>query len=161
MKKSVTLIAAMGNNRAIGLEGRMPWHLPAELQHFKKTTMGKSIVMGRKTWESLPFALPKRLNFVMTRNPTYEADGATCVTTLAESAKLAAAQDLYVIGGRAIYAAALPLATRLELTWVDADVAGDVAFPDLDLAAWECVSESARQEDGDYPYRFATYERKT
>ncbi|HAR67803.1 MAG TPA: dihydrofolate reductase [Lentisphaeria bacterium] len=155
------IIAAIARNGIIGRDNTLPWRLPSDLKRFRKLTTGQAIVMGRKTWESLPFALPKRLNLVMTRNPTYEADGATCVTTLAESAKLAAAQDLYVIGGRAIYAAALPLATRLELTWVDADVAGDVAFPDLDLAAWECVSESARQEDGDYPYRFATYERKT
>ena len=155
------IIAAIARNGIIGRDNTLPWRLPSDLKRFRKLTTGQAIVMGRKTWESLPFALPKRLNLVMTRNPTYEADGATCVTTLAESAKLAAAQDLYVIGGRAIYAAALPLATRLELTWVDADVAGDVAFPDLDLAAWECVSESTRQEDGDYPYRFATYERKT
>lgn len=155
------IIAAIARNGIIGRDNTLPWRLPSDLKRFRKLTTGQAIVMGRKTWESLPFALPKRLNLVMTRNPTYEADGATCVTTLAESAILAAAQDLYVIGGRAIYAAALPLATRLELTWVDADVAGDVAFPDLDLAAWECVSESARQEDGDYPYRFATYERKT
>ena len=99
MEKSITLIAAMGKNRAIGLDGRMPWHLPAELQHFKAATMGKAIIMGRKTWESIGRPLPGRQNIVVSRNPGFTAEGADVVSSLEAAILVSNSEESMVIGG--------------------------------------------------------------
>ena len=132
MKKSVTLIAAMGNNRAIGLEGRMPWHLPAELQHFKKTTMGKSIVMGRKTWQAIGRPLPGRQNIVVSRNPDFHAEGVDLATSLEGAVDISESNEVMVIGGGQLYALALPLARRMVLTLIDIEPEADTWFPEWD-----------------------------
>ena len=141
MKKTLTLIAAMGKNRAIGLDGRMPWHLPAELQHFKKTTMGKTIVMGRKTFQAIGRPLPGRQNIVVSRNPDFHADGIDLATSLDDAAEMSQSDEVMIIGGGQLYALALPTATRMVLTLIDLEPEADTWFPEWDDAEWSQVSE--------------------
>ncbi len=158
----LVLIAAIARNGVIGIDNRLPWHLPEDLRRFKELTTGHAVIMGRKTWESLPpkfRPLPGRRNIVVTRNAGYRAEGATVVHSI-EDARTAADEELaYVIGGAEVYAQALPLAARLEITEIDADFAGDAGFPVRDPAVWR---ESARANhvsaDG-LPYAFVTYDR--
>jgi len=141
MNKTITLIAAMGTNRAIGLEGRMPWHLPAELQHFKQTTMGKAIVMGRKTWQSIGRPLPGRQNIVISRNSDFIAAGATVADSLEAAVVLAKASEIMVIGGGQLYQSGLPLATRMVLTLIDIEPEADTWFPEWDTRHWHQTKE--------------------
>ena len=141
MKKTLTLIAAMGKNRAIGLDGRMPWHLPAELQHFKKTTMGKTIVMGRKTFQAIGRPLPGRQNIVVSRNPDFHADGIDLAASLDDAAAMSQSDEVMIIGGGQLYALALPTATRMVLTLIDLEPEADTWFPEWDDAEWSLVSE--------------------
>ena len=136
MSKTITLIAAMGKNRAIGLDGRMPWHLPADLQHFKRVTMGKTIVMGRKTWQSIGRPLPGRQNIVISRNPQFEASGATVTESLASAVDLSNTEEVMVIGGGQLYEVALPLAQRMVLTLIDIEPEADTWFPAWDSGQW-------------------------
>lgn len=158
----LALIAAMSRGRVIGKGNALPWHLPADLAHFKRTTLGKPVLMGRYTHESIGFALPGRLNLVLSRDPAYRAEGCTTVTSV--DAALAAAGDapeLMVIGGAQLYAALLPKASRLYLTEIDADFDGDAHFPAWDPAAW-CEIDSERHTPdarNPYRYRFVTLER--
>lgn len=135
----------MGLNRAIGLRGRMPWHLPEELQHFRRTTLGKPIVMGRRTWEAIGRPLPGRLNIVL--SSTLAADHPDCrvVRSLAEAVRLAGNAELMVIGGGELYRQALPLAGRMVLTLVQCEPEADTWFPDWRQDDWRLVSrESTR-----------------
>lgn len=141
MKKTLTLIAAMGKNRAIGLDGRMPWHLPAELQHFKKTTMGKTIVMGRKTFQAIGRPLPGRQNIVVSRNPDFHAEGADLAASIDAAAEMSQSDEVMIIGGGQLYALALPTATRMVLTLIDLEPEADTWFPEWDDAEWSLVSE--------------------
>ena len=141
MKKTLTLIAAMGKNRAIGLDGRMPWHLPAELQHFKKTTMGKTIVMGRKTFQAIGRPLPGRQNIVVSRNPDFHADDVDLATSLDDATAMSQSDEVMMIGGGQLYALALPTATRMVLTLIDIEPEADTWFPEWDGAEWSQVSE--------------------
>lgn len=145
--KRITLIAAMACNRAIGLDGAMPWHLPRELRHFKDTTMGKPIVMGRKTWESIGRVLPGRQNIVVTRNPEYVAEGCDVTGSLAEAVARASGMEVMVIGGGQLYAEALPHSDRMVLTMVDCEPEADTWFPDWSAEEW--VETSARSELAD------------
>jgi dihydrofolate reductase len=160
----IAIIAAMARDRVIGKDNRLPWHLPADLKHFKALTMGKPMIMGRATWESLPGLLPGRPHIVVTRNPAYVAEGATVAHSL-EAAIRVAAQDgvdeIVIIGGANLYAQALPLADCLYLTEIDASVAGDAFFPALNLKEWrETQSEShTPDEKNRYAYRFVTLVR--
>ena len=130
MSKRLTLVAAMGRNRAIGLDGRMPWHLPGELQHFKRVTMGKAVIMGRKTWESIGRPLPGRQNIVITRAAGYQAPGCDVVGSPDEAIAAAGdVEEIMVIGGSEIYALFLARADRLYLTRVHAAIDGDAFFP--------------------------------
>jgi dihydrofolate reductase len=139
----LSIIVAMDRNGVIGRAGGLPWHLPADLQHFKRITMGKSIIMGRRTHASIGRALPGRDNIVVTSDPHYAAPGCRIARTLAEAVAMAApAQEALVIGGAALYREALPLATRLYLTEVHAEVEGDVRFPDFDRRAWREIARS-------------------
>ncbi len=137
---TLVLIAAVARNRVIGREGALPWHLPADMAHFRAATAGCPVIMGRKTWESLPprfRPLPGRRNIVVTRQPDWQADGAAVANDLAAAIALAgAAPRVFVIGGAELYAAALPIADELLLTEIDADVDGDAQFPDFDRAAF-------------------------
>ena len=162
MPPRLTLIAAIARNGVIGKGNALPWHLPEDLRRFKALTTGQAVIMGRKTWDSLPAKfrpLPNRLNIVVTRNRDYRAEGATVVGSL--DAAIHASQTLtpFVIGGAELYAHALPLAQRLELTEIDADIEGDAHFPHWDRRPWrEAARETHRAEAG-WNYSFVSYER--
>ncbi len=158
----IALIAALDRNGLIGRDNDLPWRLPADLQHFKRMTMGKPILMGRLTWESLGRPLPGRHNIVLTRDQDYQAEGATVVdSTDAALAAAGEAEEAMVIGGAAFYRAMLPHAERLYLTRIDAEFDGDAWFPEFDPAAWrETAREThALDERNAYPYAFVTLER--
>jgi dihydrofolate reductase len=160
MRPRLTVIAAVAANGVIGKDNRMPWHLGEDLKHFKALTMGHPMIMGRKTWESLPGRLPGRPHIVVSRNPAYQAEGATVVTSLA--AAIAAAGDTdeaFVIGGAELYGQALPIADRLQLTEIAADYDGDAWFPDWDRNLWRQASRDARCSESGLGYAFVTYER--
>jgi len=163
MKKSLTLIAAMGKNRAIGMEGRMPWHLPAELQHFKKVTMGKTIVMGRKTWQAIGRPLPGRQNIVVSRNPDFHADGVDLATSLEDAAAKSESDEVMIIGGGQLYKLALPLAERMVLTLIDIEPEADTWFPEWDDQTWSQTSETKYPADDSNPlaYRIIELSRTT
>ena len=138
--RTLTLVAAMARNGGIGWQGGMPWHLPAELRHFKKTTLGKPVVMGRKTFESIGRALPGRQNIVVSRNPGFQAEGCDVACSLVEAIELAEGMELMVIGGGELYRQALPLASRLVLTTIDAEPECDTWFPAWDPTEWLLVT---------------------
>lgn len=156
--KTVTLVAAMAKNRAIGLDGAMPWHLPRELKHFKETTMGKPIVMGRKTWLSIGRALPGRQNIVMTRDRRFRADGCDVVHSLEEAFQAAEGAEVMVIGGGQLYALALPFADRLVLTVVDCEPEADTWFPEWDEARWREVAARDEVPDENNPHAYRVVE---
>ena len=161
MKKTLTLIAAMGKNRAIGLDGRMPWHLPAELQHFKKTTMGKTIVMGRKTWQAIGRPLPGRQNIVVSRNPDFHAKGADLAASVDDAVAMSESDEVMIIGGGQLYELALPSATRMVLTLIDIEPEADTWFPAWDDAEWLSVSEEHYPVDdsNELAYRIVEFKR--
>jgi dihydrofolate reductase len=164
----IAMIVAMGRNRAIGLQGALPWRLPGDLRFFKQTTMGKPVVMGRKTWESLPNgALPGRTNIVVTRDRAFRAEGAQVANDtglaldLARAAALAAGKDeMMVIGGAEIYALLLDRADRLYITEVDAEPEADAFFPGLSADDWREIARTEPLiEEGRPAYAFVTLER--
>jgi dihydrofolate reductase len=157
----LTLIAAVARNGVIGIDNRLPWHLPADLQHFKALTLGQTVIMGRKTWESLPARfrpLPGRRNIVLTRDEQYLAAGATVANSLA-AALAAATGEAFVIGGAELYAAALPIADCLQLTEIDADFAGDSHFPVIDPAQWRECSRETHHDAAGFDYAFVGYRK--
>jgi len=140
----LSIIVAMARNRVIGAQNRLPWHLPAELRRFKAITMGHHIIMGRRTWESIGRLLPGRTTVVVTRNPDYRVPGAIVAHSLAQAIRACEGDDeVFVIGGEAMFREALPLADRIYLTRIDAELAGDTFFPEVDLSRWR---ETDRQE---------------
>lgn len=146
----VSLVAALARNGVIGKDGQLPWHLPADLKAFKAATMGKPVVMGRKTWDSIGKALPGRLNLVISRDRQLKLTTATLCHSLDEALAAAAEQgfaEVMIIGGAAIYAEALPLADVLILTVVQADPDGDCKFPDYDETQWRVVQRTHRPRD--------------
>lgn len=164
----LAIIVAAAENGVIGRDNAMPWHLPEDLRHFKRVTMGKPIVMGRKTFESIGKPLPGRTNIVITRNPAFSADGVEVVSSLQQglavaerTAGLHAVDEVVVIGGAEIYATALPLADRIYLTEVHASVEGDAVLPAIDWTQWREVSREhhAAQPGHDYAFSFVRYER--
>jgi dihydrofolate reductase len=157
----IQLVVARARNGVIGRDGTLPWHLPADLARFKRLTLGTAMVMGRKTFESLPGLLPKRRHIVITRSADWSAPGAEVVHSLAEALALAAPDDVSVIGGAEIFALAIHYADRVELTEVRADVEGDTAMADpRDSGAWtETFREQHGAEDGRLPFAFVTLER--
>lgn len=160
---TITLIAAMDRNRAIGRGNALPWHLPEDLKRFKALTLGKPILMGRKTAESLGRALPGRLNLVLTRSGEVPFAGMQAVASLDEALALSAdAPELMVIGGGEIYALALSHAERLALTWVDTEVdAADAWFPAFAIDEWQLLEEVPGSSDqGALRYHFAEYRRR-
>ena len=149
MNKTITLVAAMGRNRGIGIGGGLPWRLPGELQHFKTTTMGKPMVMGRKTWTSIGRALPGRQNIVVSRNPALAAPGCLVAASLVEAVEMAEGYEVMVIGGGELYRQALPLASRMVLTLVDSEPEADTWFPDWDASEWLLVASVNHPAAGD------------
>lgn len=153
----------MGRNRVIGANGAIPWHLPNELQLFKRLTTGHHIVMGRRTWESINRLLPGRTTVIVTRQPGYGVAGAVVARSLDEAIDACGNDDeIFVIGGAELYSAALPRAGRIYLTTVDAEPAGDAFMPEFDPAEWR--ETSAETFDADdrhrHAYRFAVYDRR-
>lgn len=160
----LVLIAAVARNGAIGRGGVMPWHLPEDLAHFKRLTMGCPVVMGRRTWDSLPprfRPLPGRRNVVVTRNPGWQADGAEAVSSLEAALEgLAEAGTVFVIGGGELYAQALPRVDRLELTEIELDVPdADTFFPAFDRTAFSAESRGEGRSADGLGYRFLSYRR--
>lgn len=153
----------MSENRVIGRGNRLPWHLPADLAHFKELTLNKPIVMGRRTWESLPGLLPKRTHIVVTRDPFYRAED--CILVGSPEAAVAAAgsaPEVMVVGGAKLYREMLPMARRMYLTLVEAVLEGDVFFPEWDSARWHEIARVERRRDERNPYdlTFVTLERQ-
>ena len=160
-----SLIAAMTENRVIGHDGGMPWHLPADLAYFKRLTMGHHVIMGRRTIESFGRLLPGRTNVIISRQPGYVFPGATIVSTLEAGlvqAKQAGETEAFIGGGQAIYELALPIAQRIYLTVIHATLAGDTFFPEFQESAWRRVSEEHRSADdeNEHAMTFSVYERK-
>nr|WP_239032972.1 type 3 dihydrofolate reductase [Pseudoalteromonas luteoviolacea] len=154
------MIAAMAKDRIIGDDNKMPWHLPADLQHFKKITLGKPVIMGRKTFESIGRPLPGRRNIVITRNAQYQAEGIETASSTEEALALVDKIDeVMIIGGGNIYKQFLPLCTKLYLTYIDLDVEGDTRFPDhTSSGSWvEAECEVHEPDDRNkYRYKFVT-----
>lgn len=162
MSAHLALIAALARNRVLGRHNRLPWRLPADLRFFKQTTMGKPLVMGRRTWESIGRPLPGRSMIVLSHDPAYRADGITVVGSLEAALVLAGtAAEIMVIGGAVLFEQTLPLAQRLYLTQIEAEIPGDVWFPDWNPQHWRLVWEDAHPADAEHawPYRFQRWER--
>ena len=158
----LSIIVAMSNNRVIGRDNTIPWHLPADLRHFKQTTLGKPILMGRKTFESIGRPLPERRNIVMTRDNSYTAPGCTVVHSIDAALQAAAGSDeVVVIGGAEFYRQVLPQVDTIYLTQIHADLEGDTFFPALDDEHWrEVERENFEADDNNpYAYSFVTLER--
>lgn len=162
----IALIVAASQNNVIGLDNQLPWHLPEDLQYFKAVTMGKPILMGRKTYDSIGRPLPGRTNIVLTRDANWSAKGVVVVNDLdsatAASEKACAAagvDELMIIGGEQIYRKFLPVADKLYLTKVEAVVEGDAYFPAIDSDQWQQVAEKIPEKVGNYSYRFVVLER--
>ena len=153
----VTLIAAIDENSVLGKDNQLIWHLPEDLKRFKRLTTGHAIVMGRKTFESLPKALPNRHNIVVTRNQNYSKEGVTVCHSLEAAIECAKNDDQpFVIGGGQVYEQAIELADVIELTKIHAQFEGDVFFPEIDLKKWS-VEKEERMSHPDFEYSFITY----
>lgn len=161
----ISMIAAMAHDRVIGKDNQMPWHMPADLAHFKRVTLGKPVLMGRKTFESIGRPLPGRRNLVISRNPGYQADGIEVVGSVEAALALLAENEVaevMVIGGGHLYAELLPKADCLYLTRIELEVEGDTRFPAFADELWQCVEREVHQADekNPHPYRFETWLRK-
>lgn len=159
----VSLVVAMSDNNAIGKNNQLIWHLPADLKHFKKVTSGHTIIMGRKTYDSIGKPLPNRKNVVITRNPALEIAGVTITSGLEEALSLDQEEDeVFVIGGAEIFKQALPLASRIYLTRVHATYEADTFFPEIDPERWIETEKEAHLPDAANPvsYTFSTLQIK-
>ncbi len=146
----ISLIVAAAENNVIGLDGELPWHLPADLRHFKNTTMGHPVIMGRRTWESFEGGLPGRRCIVVSRNPDLVLEGAATATSLEEALECAGeAEEIFIAGGGEIYRLAIErgLADRILLTRIHTAIEGDATFPPLDPDVWQCDSSDRREPD--------------
>jgi dihydrofolate reductase len=168
MTVRLAIMVARAANGVIGRNNGLPWHLPEDLRYFKRTTLGKPVIMGRKTFESIGRPLPGRPNIVISRRTDWSVAGVTVVASLEAAlgraqalAAASGAQELMVIGGAQVYAAALPLASRLYVTEVHSVVAGDTRFPPVNPLDWREISreEHAATADNPYPYAFVVYDR--
>lgn len=163
-KVTITMIAAMAKGNVIGQDNTLPWSQPADLAHFKRLTLGKPVIMGRKTFESIGRPLPKRENIVVTRSGTFSHAGVTVVKSIDEAMSVASHHpEVIVIGGDSIYSQCLNLASVLYITHIDAEIAGDARFPDfLSTGEWLAVEceQRAADEKNQYSMEFVRYERQ-
>jgi dihydrofolate reductase len=160
----IAIVVAMAENRVIGRNNRLPWHLPADLRHFKQLTLGKPVLMGRRTHESIGRPLPERTNIVVTRDRTYTAPGCVVAHSLENALEAAAGcAEAMVIGGTELYQQLLPRADRIYLTLVHAEFEGDAVFPELPPAEWREVerTDCPPDEKNPWPYSFVRLERVT
>jgi len=158
----LSMIVAHANDRVIGKNNDMPWHLPADLAYFKRTTLGKPIIMGRKTFQSIGRPLPGRKNIVISRDENYHAEGVEVVNSVdAALALVDDSEEVMVIGGGAIYQHCLAAAQRLYITHIDAEIDGDTYFPEYDLEVWKKVASDIRPSDekNHYQLDFSVYEK--
>lgn len=159
--QALSLIVAHADNRVIGHNNQLPWHLPEDLKRFKKLTMGHHIIMGRKTYESLGRLLPGRTTVIVTRDPAYKVEGAKVVHSIPEAlAACAGDSEPFLIGGAELYLQGFAHVTRLYLTRVFAKVGGDAFFPELEMADWELISEEANVSENGLHYSDLVYERR-
>ncbi|MEP7454724.1 dihydrofolate reductase [Phyllobacterium sp. SB3] len=165
----ISFVVAIAQNGVIGRDNDLPWRLSSDLKRFKAVTMGKPIIMGRKTWDSLGKPLPGRTNIVITRDPAFGVDGVVSARSLDEALLIAGshaaadqADEICIIGGGEIFRQSLGRADRLYVTWVLANIEGDVHFPDIDPAIWSEMSseEYPAGEKDNYPTRYVVYERR-
>jgi dihydrofolate reductase len=161
---TISLVVAASANHAIGLNNALLWHLPNDLRFFKNTTWGAVVIMGRKTFEAVSKPLPGRINIVVTRNEEWNATDVCVAGSLEDAidqAKKTNCREIFVIGGAEIYALAMPIAQRIYLTRVHADLAGDAFFPPVDNNLWQLVHEThfAADDKHAFPYSFQTWER--
>jgi dihydrofolate reductase len=162
----ISLIAALDRNGVIGKGSELPWKLSTDMRMFKERTTGKAVLMGRKTFDSVGKPLPNRLNIVVTRDTAFQFPGVEVAHTLEEGLRIARDRDystLFVIGGGEIYLLALPHAMEMVLTFVEAEVEGDVFFPEIDWTLWQEVHEESHEagEKDEHPFTLRVYERKT
>lgn len=156
----IILVMARADNGVIGKDGEMPWHLPADLRHFKQVTMGKPMIMGRKTFDSLPGMLEGRRHIVITRDKEWHEDGVEVAHSIEEAIKIANAPHIAVIGGAEIYTLFLPHADRIELTEVHVEPEGDAHIPYPDKHMWKATARSDHPAEGQRPaYSFITFQR--
>ena len=160
-KARVSLIVAMSRNGVIGLDGRLPWHIPAELKRFKELTIGHPIVMGRKTWDSIGRLLPGRTTIIVSRNPGLHVEGAHVAASLEQALDLARpAAEAFVIGGAEIFRLSLPYAERIYLTTVAIECEGDTFMPSIDWTQWRRTASESHPAQGDIPgWMLTVYER--
>ncbi|MGF1753677.1 type 3 dihydrofolate reductase [Vibrio makurazakiensis] len=158
----ISMVAAMANNRIIGKDNQMPWHLPADFAWFKKVTMGKPVVMGRKTYDSIGRPLPGRLNIVISRDSNLVIDGVTTVTSIDQALEVVAdVEEVMIIGGGSIYQSCLPKADKLYLTFIDFEVDGDTQFPDWGKDWTQVISESyGADEKNKHDMEFVVLDRQ-
>ncbi|KAG1649066.1 Dihydrofolate reductase type 3 [Nymphon striatum] len=158
----LSMIVAMGEDRVIGIDNKMPWHLPADLAWFKKTTLGSPIIMGRKTYDSIGRPLPGRLNIILSRNTDLKIEGCTVVNSLSDALKAAEGSDeVFIVGGAHLYEKFLQDADYLYITKIDAKFEGDTFFPDYTQYAWKQLDriDNHADEKNPHPYSFITLER--
>ena len=162
----ISLIVAVSRNGAIGLNNQLPWYLPEDLKYFKSVTMGKPLIMGRKTFDSIGRPLPGRANIVLTRDPQWTSDGVEVVQSVEQAlvageiaCETADVDEIMVIGGEQIYRMTIDLADRIYLTQVDTDVEGDAFFPDIDLNNWSQTRVKLPEIIDKHPYRFLVLDR--
>jgi dihydrofolate reductase len=157
----ITIVAAVADNSVIGREGELPWHLPADLAFFKETTKGGTVIMGRKTFDSIAKALPGRRNIVITRNEGWSAEGVEVACSLEQAAGVCGADECFVLGGSTIYELALPIADRMVITHVHASPQGDTRFPDWDKGGWRIEHEMhhAADDRNEHAMTFTEYVR--
>ena len=159
----ITIIAAIAKNNALGKNNKLIWHLPSDLKRFKKITLNHSIIMGRKTFESLNKALPNRTNIVITRNPDYQAKDCTIVNSLQAALELVKNEEnVFIMGGAQIYKQALKVADKLDLTFVHQNFEADTYFPEIDATRWKETSrlDCLADEKNKYDYSFVSFERR-
>ncbi len=160
----ISLVVAVAKNRAIGKDNHLLCHLPEDMRHFREVTLGKPVIMGRKTWESLPEAfrpLPGRHNIVVSRNAAYQAEGATVATSLEEAlAQAGNADQVSIIGGADIFRLALPIADILDMTEIEADFDADTFFPEFRQEDWQEISRKTQQSQSGLTFSFVEYRRR-
>jgi len=159
MTKQITLVVAMDAQRGIGVDNQLPWHLPEDLAHFKRVTLERPIIMGRKTFDSIGRPLPKRRNIVVTRNRDWSHEGVEVAGSLEEAIALAGDGPSSIIGGAQIFNEALPLADRMIVTHIDAVYRCDTFFPEIDPAVWRVSAREEHASSESVAYAFVTYER--
>ena len=158
---ALSLIVALANNRVIGINNTLPWHLPEDLKRFRALTTGHHIIMGRKTYDSLGRLLPNRTTVIVTRNPNFQVQGALIAHSLEQALALCQDDDeAFLIGGAELYQAGLNLAQKMYLTAIDLEVAGDAYFPEWDTRQWQQTASEAHTSAEGLPYSYLTYQRQ-